>query len=415
MTSPPSKGLAFECRIARLLQAEGAFVRRRVNLDAHFGERFTITDVDILATYLSPTLALRTVAGECKTTDAKSAPSAGDRLLWASGLARLAAADAAFLAISKHARDSERHVASLVGAELLDIRDVERRERIQALDKDAPYGAHDPVLDVLRETAGSLAKQDEDIRRIYRFVTSELWLIPAVPKLKKALGAARLLSQRWAAKLPDAQRKPLEWMLSEALIGSIVALVLLAGAGYRQPEDVFEQYLQHRLAEGLAGYDALREISRQVDRVLIEMLPRMGVDAGRAVEITGFFEPRPPGYAEPLSELLERLARDPQATSKLPLLADARYATFLGADGSTEERISGLERAPRLLRLIAAFFEGQIRVPSMLLDPLRLQEAGRSMLHGEQDLRVSESKVEHTGNGSSTSEIASTQLSIRGG
>lgn len=371
MAAPSNKGSVFERRVARLLAAEGAFVRRRVNLDAHFGERFTITDIDILALYISPTLSIQTVAGECKTTEAKGAPSAGDRLLWASGLARLANADSSFVAISKRARGTERHIASLVDVELLDVRDVEHRENIRAINSKSPYGPYDAALDDIRDAARRLSQADEDLRRIYRFVTSELWITPPITKLKKSLGAARLLSQRWAPQLPDPDRRAVEWMMSEAIIGSIVALVSLAGLAYRQPEDVFSQHLRHRLAEGLADYEALQEISRQVDRVLVNTLRNIGVDAGHAVELTGFFEPKPPGYTEPLAEVIERLALNPSAAALVPGLADVRYSAFLGADGSPEQGAHLLEQASRLLRLIATFFEGQIRVPQPLLVPLR--------------------------------------------
>jgi len=405
MPPSPSKGTIFECRIARLLSAEGAFVRRRVNLDAHFGERFTITDVDILAVYISPTLSVRIVAGECKTTEAKGAPSAGDRLLWASGLARLAAANASFLAISKRARDTERHIASLVGVELLDIRDVERREGIQAIGSDALSGPHDPMLDHVREAARRLSQADEDLRRIYRFVASELWLTPPITKLKKALGAAHLLSQRWSPQLPDSERRPVEWMISESIVGSIVALVSLAGVAYRQPEDIFSQYLHHRLAEGLASYDALQEISRQVDRVLVNMLRKVGVDAGRVVELTGFFEPKPPGYTEPLGEVIERLARDPSASATLPQLADARYSVFLGAGYATAQNPEQ-EHASRLLRLVATFFEGQIRVPAPLLNPLR--QAAE-----QQSATVESQQQQQDDDGSATQLTSADQLSIQ--
>lgn len=370
MPRRPDKGELFESRVARLISAEGAFVRRRVNLDAHFGERFTITDVDVLSFSFSPTLELRKVAGECKTTEAKNAPSAGDRLLWSAGLARIVDADRAFVAVMKHARESERSVASLVGSELMDDRDIERREAVLGLGPTDPYGPQDPMLSRFREAAKDLAKSDEDIRRLYRFVISELWLSSPVPALKKALGAARKLSERWSPALPESERGVVEWMLTETILGAIVALAQLAGVGYRQPEDVLARYLYERLAEGLADYRALREISRQVDKVVTATLARLGIDPARSAEAVGFFEPRAPSYIEPLTELVERLARQPAATAQLARLADARYALFLGADGSVEPQLGDVEAPSRLLRLVAAFMKGQVRVAEALLEPL---------------------------------------------
>jgi hypothetical protein len=385
------KGQLFECRVARLLAAEGAFVRRRVNLDAQFGERFTITDVDVFSFFFSPTLHLRKVVGECKTTEAKNAPSAGDRLLWSAGLAQLVGAETTFVAVMKRARDSERRVASLVGSEIIDIRDIERREQVLGIDAGGPYGPHDPRLGILREQAKQIAKADESLRRFERFVTSELWLTPPVLALKKALGAARRLSERWSPQLPDTERSSVEWMVTEAIVGAILALTQLASLGYRQPEDVLAQSMHERLAEGLADYQALRQMSRQIDKVFVATLTKLGVDPARAAEATGLFEPQAPTYTEPLTELVERLARQPAATARLTCLADTRYAAFLGADGSIESQLGDITDTSRLLRLVATFMEGQIGVPEALLQPLRQPlERAETASNGQNAREVSE-------------------------
>ena len=61
-------GWRYECRVARLLFAEGAFVRRGIALRA--GE-LMVTDLDILALRFAPDLSLRIVVGECKTGAAR--------------------------------------------------------------------------------------------------------------------------------------------------------------------------------------------------------------------------------------------------------------------------------------------------------------------------------------------------------
>ncbi len=45
MPEPITKGDRYELRIARLLFWEDAFVRRAINLNAHFGEELTVTDI----------------------------------------------------------------------------------------------------------------------------------------------------------------------------------------------------------------------------------------------------------------------------------------------------------------------------------------------------------------------------------
>jgi hypothetical protein len=369
MARRANKGEEFESRVARLLVAEGAFVRRRVNLESQFGEKFTITDVDVLAFFPSPSLAIHKVAGECKTTETKNAPSAGDRLLWSTGLGRLVDADSTFIAVMKPARESERSIAALIGSELLDVRDIDRREEILGIGRDSPFGSHDPILNAYREEAKQLAKNDEEVRRFERFVTSELWLSQPVPAFKKALGAARRLSNRWSPKLPDSERKPVEWMLAESIVGCVLALVRLASLGYRQPEEVLARTLYERMAEGLADFEALRAISRQVDKVMADAVSKLDADPSRISEFLGAFEPKPPPYLEPLTEIVERLARKPLDASYLPQLADLRYASWFGV--ATPEEPANNEGTARLLRLIAAFLEVQIEIPEDVLVPLR--------------------------------------------
>jgi hypothetical protein len=370
LATKPNKGEQFESRVARVLMFEGAFVRRRVNLEDQFAERFTITDLDIMAFFISPTLGVTKVIGECKTTEARNSPSAGDRLMWSTGLASLVSADRAFIAISKKARPSERRLASLLDSEILDDADLLRREEVLEIGSDTYYGPQDPELNRLREAAKKLAKGDEHLRRLERFIGSELWLLPPVPALKKAFGACRRLSERWSARLPQEERRPIEWLTAESILGAILHLVQLGGAGYRQPEGVFSQTMHERFAEGLADYQSLRQISGQVDKVVTALLSRIGVDPTQAVGALGLFEPQPPAYLEPLTELVERLARQPKAAASIAQIADARYAEWLGADGKVEVPIETPE-ADRLLRLISTFMEGQIGIQGELLVPLK--------------------------------------------
>jgi hypothetical protein len=370
MASKPNKGEQFESRVARVLMAEGAFVRRRVNLEDQFAERFTITDLDIMAFFISPTLGFTKVIGECKTTEARNAPSAGDRLLWSAGLASLVSADRTFIAVSKKARPNERRLASLLDSEILDDADLRRREEVLGIGPNNYFGPQDPALNQLRDAARKLAKSDEHLRRVERFVGSELWLLPPVPGLKKAFGACRRLSERWSARLPQEERQPIEWLAAEAILGAVLHLVQLGGAGYRQPEGVFSQTMHERFAEGLADYQSLRQISGQVDKVVTALLSRIGVDPTQAVDALGVFEPQPPAYLEPLTELVERLARQPRAAAGIAQVADARYAEWLGADGKVEVPTATPE-ADRLLRLIASFMEGQIGVQGQLLAPMK--------------------------------------------
>jgi hypothetical protein len=361
----PSKGELFELRVARLLDAEGAFVRRRVNLDQQVGGRLQVTDLDVLAFFFDDTLRLRLVSGECKTAETKNAPSTKDRLLWLAGVSRLVEADDGFLATIKGARDVDRHFARSLTLDLVDSRDLARREGILGLAADSGAKAHSEDSLALEREADTSTVKDEELRRVYFFVRSELWLGDPVTALKRALGALRVLGQRWSPKLGERERRILRWLTGEAICGLSVSLVRLAGESYRSPEDVFAKHLNERLAEGLASYDAMREIAKQVDKFLIGVLREAGVDDNRVVGAIGALAPRPPGYSEPLLELIQRLAAEPRLTRELPRLAERYFAGDLYGESLIEAD------GARLLRLVAAFVERQGRLPAELVAPLK--------------------------------------------
>lgn len=355
-----SKGELFELKVARLLAAEGAFVRRRVNLEPGHGR---VTDLDVLAFSFDETLRLRLVTGECKTAQAKSAPSSKDRLLWLAGVNQLVGADGGFLATMRNARDDDREVARSLGLEIIEPHALERRERIVG---PTAMARHSEASLATESQVESATRNDEELRRVYQFVRSELWLAPPVAALKRALGAMRIVGARWSSSLVEPEQAVVRWLIGEALCGFTVAVTRVAGESYRTPDDVFSVDLNERLAEGLATYDAMREIGKQVDQFLVGVLREAGVDETRVVGAIGALAPRPPVYAEPLIELIQRLAAEPRLARELPSLTEA----YLAGEHTADER-----ETARLLRLVAAFVEKQARVPAELVLPLRWRPA----------------------------------------
>jgi hypothetical protein len=331
-----------------------------VNLDQYVGERLQVTDVDVLAFFFDRSLALRLVAAECKTAEGRSAPSTKDRLLWLAGVNHLVGADEGFLATARAARNGERRFAALLGLAVVDPRDLERRETILGVG-DSVVATHSQEAIARAEEAAKV--KDEELKRVYTFARSELWLVPPVTALKRALGACRVLGARYSTDLPDAERRVVEWLAAEVVAGVALALTRLAAESYRQPEDVFARHLTERLAEGLASYEAMREIAKEVDKYMLGVLRDSGVDETRAVAALGAMAPRAPGYTEPLLEVISRLAASPLTCATLPRTVDAAYAGS-AADGE----------AGRLQRLVATFLERQGRLPVALLAPLRQRE-----------------------------------------
>jgi hypothetical protein len=376
------RGEELEARVARLLLFEGALTRRRINLEAQFGERFAVvTDIDVIAFWVDQTLRVAIDVGECKSGDAKGQPSSGDRMLWLAGVATLAKADRAFLATARAAGTNARDLARKLGIEVLDERDLERREALAGITPDAGWGSHDPAIRAMADEAFKVVRPDDELRRLYWFVRTELWLGEPVAVVKKALGACRILGTKWSERLSEEVKRSLLWLGGEVIVGLSLALTRIAATAHRQPEETFEGYLRERLAEGLADHRALSEISRNVDRLVMAVVGETGGDPTRATQFLGTFAPQPPLYAEPLTELLQRIARSRSGAADLARVADWTWSqSLLGATMDGGPVFGNYDASIRLLRLVAAFVERQARMPGDLLgwtrdQPSALREA----------------------------------------
>jgi hypothetical protein len=358
------KGDDFERRTARLLTAEGAFVRRRVTLEPRFGERFLVTDCDLLTFEIGRTLAWTMAVGECKTTEAKGSPSAADRLLWLTGVRALVGAKASFLATTRSASDVVRRLGAALGSEVMDERDILRREGIHGLQPEAEGGPHGRAQSDREHRVFEASRGDDELRRLYWFARSEVWLLEPVPGIKRALGALRVLTGRWAPGLPAPQDEALRFLAGEIVTATALDTVRIARDAYSHPEEIFANRLAEQLAEGLADYRTLVELSKTLDRYILGFLRQAGVDPGKAVGAIGAFSPKPPSYAEPLTELIARFAEAPTAASRLPVYVAARFA---GEHGATVE---DQNETARLARLLAVFLDRQARLPADLLEPI---------------------------------------------
>jgi hypothetical protein len=363
----PDKGQMLELRLARLLFAEGAFVRRSVDLRVEFGAEFTVTDIDVMALTFQKDLAVRTVIAECKSGLSKNAPKAADRLLWGRGLRDLLQADGHVVVTAKQVGADARTLAGRLGSDVLDERDISRREAVRGLDENSPYGSHDPELLMVQKDYYNAIRRDEDLKRAWQFVHSEGWLADPVIALKRALGACQLLSRKYGEDTTDQELAAIVWLFWQSVLVFTVAAVKIAGLSYRRPEDLFQEWFLKELSGGVVPARELDRMSRDVDEYVLNLLRTVGATPAQQVDALGFLAPRPPRYAESLVEMIRRLAAAPAIAAELPRVLDYRIAMVsLGVDPGDDNR----RPVSRLIRLIASFLRGQGRVRAELLEPL---------------------------------------------
>jgi hypothetical protein len=364
------KGDAFERRVARLLASEGYFVRRRVNLERHFGERLAITDADLLVFDIGLTLDVRVGVGECKATEARGAPTAVDRLLWLTGVRRLLSADSAFLATVKEAPERIRGLAAELEIEVFDERDIIRREEVVSRRAEPGPVAHGDDDLAVEQAVFTAVRKDDELRRLYWFVRTDVWLQSPSAGLKRAMTAMKTIGSRWSDQLPADEQMALRWIARELIVGFALAIVRIAGDAYRHPEDVFSARLRERLSEGIADYAAMRKLAGAVDAFVLGILREAGVPPRRGINALGAFEPQPPAYFEPVAELIQRCAQVPRAASRLPHAVDGLVH---GRAASMVPPLTG-----QLVRTAYAFLARQSGLPPALLVELTIESQGAS-------------------------------------
>ncbi len=110
-------GDLLEVRVSQLWFWEGTWSRRGVLLRRQFGtEHLDITDLDLVAFHIAPTLTAQMTIGEAKTGTSKNAPRPLDRVIWLAGLLRVVPAIGAELTSAIVPDGRVRRLASSLGA-----------------------------------------------------------------------------------------------------------------------------------------------------------------------------------------------------------------------------------------------------------------------------------------------------------
>jgi len=145
-------------------------------------------------------------------------------------------------------------------------------------------------------------------------------------------------------------------------------LAIIAGDANSMDADAFKIMASARLAAGDVPIYALRSLSDRVDQYVGKLLASVDAPADLLLNAMGAFSPMPPDYAEPLLELISRLAASAAPTASLPRQLDAVIFERLvrGRDLSPElrQRLRLSRNTDRLMRLIGAFLRGQFNIPN---------------------------------------------------
>ncbi len=364
-------GKELECRVARLLNREGAFVRKRVDITRWLAERVQITDIDVLKYDFGTDLSVRRTIVECKSGDAKSAPKEVDRLFWLHGVRTLVGAESAMLVTDKQPNARIRWVADTLKVDVQGANDVARRENIIGVVTNAAWGAHDPEYIQTEERIFRSVKDDRDLQTAVWFFRSGFWFLDPGIALKRTVALIESLSKRLIDSLPYDEAESIRWLIADGTVCFILAVTQLAGMILKLPLADFQTIMTERMSEGLAPAAQLKQLSSAVDRYMLAIFEQAGIPPHISIEAMGAFYPTPPPYLDPLLEVVERFGERPLAARNAALALDVLVGhrikggrldwPDLGAF-----QVQDTDATLSLVRVALAFLAGNFGLPSFV-------------------------------------------------
>ena len=382
-------GKDLECRVARLLNREGAFVRKRVDITSWLVERVQITDIDVLRYEFRADLSVRRTMVECKSGDAKSAPKEVDRLFWLHGVRALVGADSALLVVDKQPTARIRRVAETLKIDVQGVDDVARREGIIGIATNADWGAHDPEYMRSEERIFRSVKDDRELQRAVWFFRSEFWFLDPSVALKRTVALIESLSKRLINGLPHDEAESIRWLIADGTVSFILAATQLASMAIKLPLADFRTIMTERMSEGLAPVAQLKQLPDAVDRYMLGIFERAGIPPNISVEALGAFSPTPPPYLEPLLEVLERFGERPFAARNAALALDVLIGHRIkggrqGWPDLSAFQVLDPDATLGLVRTALAFLSGNFGLPTFVSDAVPGRNSTRK--NGVQDV-----------------------------
>ena len=360
-----SRGDEIEMRVARLWFWEGYFSRCGIDLRRHYHpEPLIVTDLDLLAYDIGPSLQASRTIGEVKTGTGKSAPKPLDRIVWLRGLKELVGADHAELVSSIAPSPRARRLARSIGVSAQSLRDIERREELADVMGLEEAGSHGARAFHERSWVHKHCSGDQHLERAFWFLRSEVWFHDEITACKRLIGLYQGLGPLWIGEVDDEDSRALRWLLAETVSVFTLSAVRVASHAIRSAPEMLTAQLGEQLSAGLASADVMRRIAADVDKYVGGLLAAANAPATMITDAIGALHPEPPPWSQQFAELVSRLAANREKARSLPrqmdTLAYERIVWRREVKPIPHDRLSlGDPEAGRLVRLIAAFLRSQ--------------------------------------------------------
>ncbi|MGA5420551.1 hypothetical protein [Streptomyces lavendulocolor] len=358
----PTPGEQLEARVSQLWFWEGFYSRHGVNLQRHYREALTVTDLDLFALDFNPQLSTTKYIGEVKSGTGKSAAKPLDRIIWLRGIKELVGADSAELTIAGGVTDRIRSLGQSLGITAQNVADFERREA-DAVGSLANLGPNGVDALVLEKEVKATCRRQPDLERAFWFLRGEVFFLDPFLAIKQLIELLGRVSQLWTPRLQDSEAMAVRWLAAEATSLLTLNLVTAAGMSVTLNRTDWDNLVAERSAEGSIPMHQMRKLSDSVDKFVAGVLTAAKVAPEIRTEAIGAFLPEPPDYAGPLAEMCWRLKSDAPVARALPRQMDLLLFERLVRQRELSPQVTarmGLARpgAVRFRRLVAAFLRG---------------------------------------------------------
>lgn len=376
-----SSGVKAEVRVAQAWFWDGYYVRRGIDLQHRFGtEISTVTDLDILGFAFDPSLRARKAIGEVKTGKSSATPKPLDRALWLRGLRELVGAEAGEITTAFKTSTAVRDACRSLGVSVQHLDDLAVREARLDIALLEDCGSQGETIAKHVDEVRRTVKNDVPRERAYWFLASEVWFLEPFDALKRTLGLVREMSKTWPPEANVAATRAARWFLAEAISIATLNLAVIAGWSNTMDRATFLETARARLASGDIPYHSMSKLADRIDEYVGRLLARVDAPPELRATAMGAFQPTAPEYAQPLLELIERLAADAQTTAKIARQIDTvlfeRLVRRRQLSGHLTSRLRLDAAGESQIRLIAAFLRGQVGIPAAVDNALTAPFAG---------------------------------------
>ena len=305
-----ASGSLLEYRIKRLLFAMGYYPKVGILIKTMQDELAdTITDLDVLGTYIHKDFTSKTIWADCKSGQARPL----ERISWIKGvMSTIDINDVIF--VKGGVRSSTKQYARKLGINVLDLQIIEKLEADYGIKHNDWRGSWNP--DMQHNKLIIFQKIEVPSRELFKkianFISCDYWAYDNYTRIKKTITAIRQLTQITDLSFNQEQSAAIRWAIYELVNLFVLALLNICKELYYFPDEEKKTTVHDGLISSEISIKKREEIVEAVFKTAYSIVLKQLPDF-KPPEQTPKFNLNPPNYFEPIYDLILRITNNPIA------------------------------------------------------------------------------------------------------